>query len=1223
MFGLALAGCQYADDRSSPRAEASGQRVEAGDLSLATSLVVSQPLATGSRPADSRLFERLDATETGIDLVHRFPADASFDMLSDQYSGSGVCIGDVDGDDRPDIYVTNYDQGNRLYKNLGNWRFQDVTEQARVDGAGRWCAGPAFVDIDNDGDLDLYVCVFNAPNLLYLNRGHGTFDERAREFGLDFIGASVMMSFADYDSDGDLDGYLVTHRMKIGDGHRLPSSAQEAQRRGIIRRDDQVGARVNPPYRELFELIDKSEGRKELAIAGQQDYLYRNDQGHFRVVNDEAGIRGCGIGLAATWWDYNDDGRIDLYVSNDYKGADQLYRNRGDGTFVESARAALPHIPWFSMGSDAADINNDGRVDFLASDMSGTSHVSQKISMGDMNKDRWFLIQSDPQQTMRNSLYLNTGGDRLMEAAYLTGLASSDWTWSPKFADLDNDGWIDLFVTNGMSRNFMDSDLISQVKSERSEQWRATPVLRQANLAFRNLGDLEFREMGASWGLDQVSASYGAALSDLDRDGDLDLVVTNFDECVSVFRNNGSAGNRLLVRLLGTKSNRWGIGTKVAMETAAGIQVRQLTLAQGFMSANEPLLHFGLGDTERLSRLIITWPNGHRQTVTDLVANRLYTVTESVDTSPPRPDSSPDAPWFVRSQRFASVRHRETPFDDYQRQPLLPGKLSQMGPGLAVADVDGDGVDDLYLSGAAGQSGQLVLTREPPIVRDEPFRADADAEELGSLFFNADADGDQDLYVVAGGVEGEPGSVSVRDRLYLNDGRGNFANAPEDTIPDDRDSGGTVVAADFDQDADLDLFIGGRVVPGQYPMAASNRLLRNEGGRFLDVTDSAATSLRSTGMVTGALWSDADGDGWVDLLLTHEWGPVRLFRNQSGTLVDVTELAGHLQYTGWWNGITGRDLDGDGDIDYIATNVGLNTKYRASVDRPVRLYYGDFEGRGEKQIVEACYEHDTLYPVRGRSCSTAVMPSLNSRFTTYKDFALATLSDVYTDDRLRNAVRFAANTLESGVFLNDGRGQFTFQPLPRLAQIASGYGVIATEINGDEHADIFIVQNSFSPQPETGKFDGGLSLLLVGDGDGTFTPVWPRTSGLIIPGDAKSLVLANLRGAGHMDIVVGINDEQLLTFARRSPANSFLHIALQGPTGNPTGVGARLTVRQSDGSSQTAEVYAGSGYLSQSTRWVTFGRRSTDEPVAVQVRWPNGRTSEHTIDARSSSAILQ
>ena len=845
------------------------------------------PLPPVSGAASRTWFESLPGAATGIDLAHDFPTNAPFDWLTDQASGAGVCVGDYDDDGLPDIFITHYNRGNRLYRNLGRWRFADVTDKAGVGGAGRWCTGATFVDLDNDGKLDLCVCVFNGPNLLFLNQGDGTFKESAPLRGLDFSGASVMMAFADYDLDGALDAYLVTHRLNVGTGYGLPRSSKEAQNRAILQVGRTGQIRVNPPFEELFATMDKGNGRTELIIAGQRDYLYHNNgQGVFTVANTTARINGNDIGLAATWWDYNEDGLPDLYVSNDYRGPDRLYRNEGGGVFAEVAASALPHVPWASMGADVADIDNDGHLDFFAADMSGSTHFRRQISMLNLEKDRWFLESANPRQYPRNALYLNTGTGRMLEVAYLTGLANTDWTWSPKFGDLDNDGRIDLFLTTGMSRDFVDNDLIATHR-DRGVSWRRAPVLRQANRVYRNLGDLQFQSVGPEWGLDQVSASYGAALADLDRDGNLDLVVANFGAPVSVYRHTGTAGHRVLIRLKGIRSNSWGVGSTVTAQTPAGTQTRYLSLTSGFASSNEPLLHFGLGAAESIDCLTVRWPGGQRQSFAHLAADFYYTITEPTNAAPQPPEPVPEPTLFAPSARFVDVRHRERSFDDFSRQPLLPWKLSQLGPGLAVGDVDGDGFEDLYLGGAAGQGGQLCVRDKQGRFRLSPqpcFEEDKACEDAGACFFDANGDGALDLYVVSGGVECEPGDPVLRDRLYLNDGRGHFRKAPPGSLPDERDSGSVVAAADFDRDGDLDLFVGGRSIPGAYPLAAPSHLLVNDGGKFTDRTADLAPDLRRLGMVTSAVWSDVNNDGWLDLLVTLEWGPIALFLNHQGRL---------------------------------------------------------------------------------------------------------------------------------------------------------------------------------------------------------------------------------------------------------------------------------------------------------------------------------------------------
>jgi hypothetical protein len=1061
--------------------------------------------------------------------------------------------------------------------------------------------------VDNDGDLDLYVCGFDCPNRLYINQGDGTFIERGKAAGVDFVGSSVMMSFADYDLDGDLDGYLLTNRMPPKEG------SDPADFSGVI--------------------VDRK-GKSHSIKTGQPDHLYRNNgDGTFTDVSAQAGIRGADYTLSATWWDYDEDGLPDLYVANDFFGQDYLYRNNGDGTFTDVILQAIPHTPWFSMGSDAADVNNDGRVDLLATDMSGANHYKQKIGMGDMDQNGWFLEYPEPRQYMRNTLYVNTGAGRFMEAAYLAGLADTDWTWTVLFNDLDNDGRVDLFVTNGMTRDWFNSDLRTQAISagpaagniqRRSNAsldfWMTTSTKKDRNLAYRNLGDLRFQNVGAQWGLDHLGVSFGAAMADLDGDGDLDLVVNNFEDPAHVYRNDSPEGHRVVIRLRGEASNRHGVGATLRLQNGGDIQVRHLTLARGFASAGEPVAHFGLGEHKTIDRLSIRWPSGHHQQFENLEADRLFTIREPQGAAPPRVEPTPTPTRFDANDALKHAVHSERPYDDYERQFLLPYKLSQLGPGMAWGDVDGDGDEDLYLGAAAGQVRQLQINQGDGQFRPVPLWAteDEQSEDMASLFFDADGDGDLDLFVVSGGVECEPGDALLRDRLYLNDGKGRFAKSA-DALPDDvRDSGGVAAAADFDRDGDLDLFVGGRSIPGRYPLTPQSRLLRNDGGTFSDVTDQIAAGLRQTGLVTSAVWSDADGDGWIDLLVTHEWGPVKLFANREGQLVDRTDSAGLAGRMGWWNGIAAGDVDADGDIDYVVTNVGLNTKYQASDKKPLKLYAGDFEGDGGLHLIEAKYEDGILLPVRGRSCSSNAMPFVGQKFPTYHQFAEAPLQEIYTEECLADAHTFTANTLGSGLLLNDGSGKFVFQPLPRLAQISPGYGVVLIEVDGDGDLDLYMVQNFFGPQRETGRMDGGVSLLMLGNGDGTFEPDWPGHSGLMVPGDATALTHTDLNGDGWADFVVANNDGPVQAFVNRGdPDARILTVRLRGRAGNTLGVGARVQLRTRGGQSRVAEVHAGGGYLSQSSAELSFALATNDRVEKVEVRWPDGQiTSTAPTDAR-------
>jgi hypothetical protein len=710
-------------------------------------------------------------------------------------------------------------------------------------------------------------------------------------------------------------------------------------------------------------------------------------------------------------------------------------------------------------------------------------------------------------------------------------------------------------------------------------------------------------------------------LADLDRDGDLDLVVNSFQQPAAVYRNDEARGNRLLVRLHGTSSNSHGVGARVTLHSSSGTQTQTVTLARGFMSSANPELHFGLGTAATADELQIEWPSGARQQFYGLAANHVYTITESDHSASTIPTRRQTQPWFRDSKALLAVKHQETPFDDFSQQPLLPNRLSQLGPGIACGDLDGDGDDDFYVGGAAGRAGMLVLNLDGQFAVSPQsttpsgtFYLDRDHEDMGALFLDVDADRDLDLFCVSGGVEHGPGHALLVDRLYLNDGRGRFRRAEPGVVPEYRDSGSAVVAADYDRDGDLDLFVGGRVVPGQYPLPAQSHLLRNDSSgqqaHFTDMTDELAAGLRTTGLVTGALWSDADQDGWVDLLVATEWGPIKLFRNQQARLVDATGQADLADRMGWWTGISAADVDHDRDMDYVVTNFGLNTKYHASADRPQVLYYGDFDGSGQSRIVEAEYEGDVLYPVRGRSCSSHAIPTLGQRFSSFHDFAVASLSDIYTDRCLQQARRFVANTLESGILINDGHARFTFHAFPRLAQIAPSFGSVMTDVNRDGHADVLLVQNFFAPQAETGRMDGGLSWLLLGDGTGRFEPVWPDQSGLVVPDDAKSLVLADTNQDGVDDFVVGVNNGATRVFERYRSEQPGVRLELRGRAGNSLAAGARVEIQLANQETHVFEIHCGHGYLSQSAGRIELATKGVALEKVV-VHWPDGHRSTH------------
>lgn len=1152
-------------------------------------------------------FKKLSGEETGLSFVNDLQLK---NMRKYLLNGAGLATGDFDNDGLVDVYAISQDGPNRLFRQTSPWHFEDVTLAAGdLTGGDDKGTGAAFVDVNNDGWLDLYACNIDGPNQLFINQRDGRFLEEAGARGVQFQGATTMCSFADYDRDGDLDLYLVNNR--------ILSLAEEKPVIKLRR----IGGRltVPPEYAEQVFLIN---GR--VAEAGQKDRLYRNDgKGNFVDVTDAAGIAGFDMGLSATWWDYDGDGWMDIYVANDLKTPDHLYHNQKDGTFRDVISKTATHTPWFSMGADSADINNDGMMDFLVADMSSTTHYKQKTTMGEMGNSAWFLTTGKPRQFMRNMLLVNTGGERFQEAANLAGLDSTDWTWSVKFGDLDSDGLVDLFVTNGVGRNLNDSDAEVEYQKllatgdKEAAQIQFFKPRKERNLAFQNAGELAFENKSQAWGIDHLGVSQGASLVDLDRDGDLDLLVNNMNEPLGIYRNEIAAAQNLIVKLQGTTSNRFGLDAKVTVGLGEVELVRYLTSARGFMSADDPVLHFGLGKHSKIDFVMVDWPSGLRQRFEDIDANQLLTITEGAEGQVMPPEAIADSALFANaSQSGLNIQHYEREYDDFKHQPLLPNKLSQLGPGIAWGDVDRDGREDCFIGGAAGSTSKLLLqTSRGQFQLASAFQDSRRYEDMGAVFFDVDRDGDLDLYVASGGYEHEPNSIDLRDRLYLNDGSGGFAPAPSEQLPDTRVPGSSVSAADFDRDGDLDLFVGTRFRAHQWPLAATSRLLRNDNGTLVDASSELAKPLDEIGLVTGSVWSDVDQDGWIDLLLTLEWGPVKVLKNEKGVLVDATAAAGTADVSGWWNSIAGGDIDNDGDIDYVALNFGLNTKYHADKQRPVALYAGDFDKNGSLDLVEAEYEGDICYPIRGRSCSTQAMPFLKDRFPTFREFALADVIQVYSSSSLDASSKCSANELQSVLLINDGSGSFEVRPLPRWVQISPGFGTALQDFNADGNLDLCIAQNFMQPQPETGQLDGGLGILLLGDGNGQFRRLTPKESGISVPGQGMALTVADWNDDAAPDLLMSVNDEVLHPWTNQSltsPTTQRFRLLLQGEAGNQHAVGGRVIVIR-ENEKQVHEITAGSGYLSQSTMQLFLINDSNHPITSVTVNWPDGTEKNYPL----------
>ena len=1066
------------------------------------------------------LFSLKKASHTNIDFVNTITEDAINNIINYQnyYDGGGVAIADFNKDGLPDVFFTGNMVQNKLYLNKGDLEFEDITSSAGLTETGLgWYTGVNIVDINNDGWLDMYVCKsgqldpVNRKNVLYINNGDLTFTERASEYGLDHDGYSSQALFLDFDRDGDLDMFLAN-----------------------------LGPAENTSFKN-----DANELRK-LSDPYKGDKLFENINGKYVDITKNSGIFDHALGFAHSVGvgDFNNDNWPDIFVCNDYTEYDFYYLNNGDKTFTESGKTSFKHFSNASMGNDVSDFNNDGLLDIVVVDMVAEDNKRLKENMGGMQRNdfEFFLSKGYFYQYMFNMLHMNTGNSTFSDIAHLANISNTDWSWSPLFADFDNDGWKDLYVTNGLKRDarnqdakYVYFDLLKKANKQgreslSDEEWEqalnAMPSEKLKNYMYKNVNGLRFEKVIDQWGTGIASFSNGSAYSDLDNDGDIDLVVNNINEEAFVFENQSNKSNNYInFNLVGPKNNTEGIGTKIKIWASGNLQLQERQFNRGFRSSMVGSVHFGLGETTKIDSILVSWPDQSSQIIYDLKANQKLELNyakanNSYHEPNPKHTFKP-----AKDILIPPYEHVENKFSDFDREVLLPHTMSALGPFIEVGDVNGDDLEDFFVGGSYGSPGMIYFqTNDGKFQRKSqiPFEQDKDFEDAGSLFFDYDNDGDLDLYVVSGGNEFDTSSEKYQDRLYQNDSYGNFSKTS--VLPKINISGSVVRADDFDADGDLDLFVGGRQTPGLYPNPTSSLILLNQGNFFEEKTEDIAPELNDIGMVTSAEWVDYDDDNDMDLILAGEWMPITIMNNDRGIL-KKSDISGLENTTGWWFSIKTSDLDNDGDQDFIVGNIGLNYKYKASIKNPFEIYSKDFDNNGTNDIVLAYYDQNTLYPLRGKSCSSEQIPTLKEKFPTYKSFATADLVDVYGGPDLSSALNFKAQLFASVYVENKGDGNFEIHELPDYAQLSSINGIAIHDVDKDGLDDLMVAGNMYGSEIETVRNDAGYGMYLKNMGANDFIAFPFPESGLYMDGDVKSL--AKIRTSNGYYLLAGTNKDKL------------------------------------------------------------------------------------------------
>ncbi|TMM58501.1 hypothetical protein FEE95_03455 [Maribacter algarum] len=1073
-------------------------------------------LFTSCEQESSKLFSKLSSSETGVDFKNQLTETHKYNYFTYPYMylGGGVSVGDINNDGLEDIFFTGNMVSNKLYLNKGDLKFEDISESAGIAGDERWFSGTTFVDINKDGFLDIYCSVSgkNTPhnNVLFINNKDNTFTEKASEYGIDCDGQSMQSTFFDYDKDGDLDLYVINY----------PPTSFVA------------------PVEYYDYMLDNHE-------LPDSDRLYRNDDGHFTDVTIESGLSSFGLSLGVVAADVNNDGYTDIFVSNDFNAPDFLFINNQDGTFTNQIDTSLQQTSFFGMGADIADFNNDGYMDIFQLDMSAEDNFRSKANMSSMDPDAFYksVDVGLHHQYMQNSLQLNNGNKPgelplFSNVSRLAGVSSTDWSWGGLLADFDNDGWKDLFVTNGIRRDVNNKDFYAKYrdffnKMENDPNYKnkeeevgllkyleELPSEKLNNYIFRNNKDLTFEKKTEEWGFDEKTFSNGVAYSDFDNDGDLDLVINNLEDTASIYRNNSKKSNQLTIDLKGSDKVLPN-GSKVSVYTSEGLQIQEYNTVRGYLSSVSPLLHFGLGAAQQADSVVVAWPNGTVTKLDAIKSNQRLAVTYDKDTKGYQKTHT------VEQKRFETVEvpnlfeHEENNFNDFEVEVLLPHKNSTLGPTLATGDLNGDGLDDYIAGAAVGRPAQVFIQNENGTFEPLPIEdlsKDQYYEDLGIIIFDADNDGDNDFYIASGGNEFKPGSLGYEDRLYENFGDNKFRRNKE-ALPDIKTSGLHVSASDYDHDGDIDLFVGGRIIPKKYPYPADSHLLENvsssSGLKFVEATQKALPELKELGLVTSSSWIDFDNDGWEDLVIVGEWMPIKFFKNVKGSFEDVSDELLQGKSSGWWFDIQKGDFDNDGDQDLIVGNLGKNYKYQASESEPFKIYMNDFDSNAKSDIVLSYKKGDTEFPVRGRQCSSQQMPAIKAKFKDYNSFASSSLKQIYTTKMLEESLSYEITSFAS-VYLENEGGKFKMKSLPQLAQISSINKFVVDDFNSDGNLDVILAGNLYNSEVETPRNDSSFGLFLKGNGSGEFTAVTMMESGLKIVGDVRDLEPLSVNGKKHL-----------------------------------------------------------------------------------------------------------